>query len=180
MKTYNYKSKLKTVIILIISLFIVVFSCYYVTRNFRKADIIVTRFQTSRFDRYTLLAIIKAESNFDELAVSDKGAKGLMQLTDATFLFVSDENSLGFEVQDIFDPEKNILVGVCYLEYLYSKFNDEILVLCAYNAGEGRVLSWLKDTNCSNDGVTLDYIPFKETREYVQKIYRYKEVFSYL
>ena len=54
--------------------------------------------------------------------------------------------------------------------YLLDKFLDPTTALAAYNAGETRVRSWLSGGICSLDGKTLNYIPYKETRNYVEKI----------
>ena len=53
---------------------------------------------------------------------------------------------------------------------LFDKFEITDTVLCAYNAGEGNVARWLKDEKYSKNNLSLDIIPFKETREYVKKV----------
>ncbi|ETX01274.1 MAG: hypothetical protein ETSY2_37510, partial [Candidatus Entotheonella gemina] len=73
-------------------------------------------------------AVIRCESNFDALAVSSKGAQGLMQLMPAT------QVTLG--ITDAFDPLQNIDAGVRYLATLQRLFGlDRSLMLAAYNAG---------------------------------------------
>jgi len=72
-------------------------------------------------------AVIKVESNFDSGAVSSAGAKGLMQLMDAT------GEQLG--VEDPFDPRQNVEGGVAYLRQLLDRYSDLSLALAAYNAG---------------------------------------------
>ena len=62
------------------------------------------------------------------------------------------------------------MLGCYYLDYLSKKFNDKTCVLCAYNAGEGVVLSWLGDKKYSSDGKTLTKIPYPATSNYVKKI----------
>ena len=77
-------------------------------------------------------AVIKTESNYDQWAVSPKGAKGLMQLVPAT--------GHRFGVEDPFDARQNIEGGVRYLKFLLEKFDGSVdLSLAAYNAGEGAV-----------------------------------------
>jgi hypothetical protein len=96
-------------------------------------------------------AVIGVESEFDQWAVSSKGARGLMQLMPAT------ARRLG--VQDPFDSRQNIFGGTQYLRILLDQFaGDVTLVLAAYNAGENAVLRY--------GGVP----PYKETRGYVQRV----------
>jgi hypothetical protein len=96
-------------------------------------------------------AIIQVESDFDHLAVSSKGAQGLMQLMPDT------ARRMG--VTNPFDPRQNIFGGVRYLRFLLDLFRGDIaLASAAYNAGENAVLRY--------NGVP----PYKETRNYVQKV----------
>lgn len=97
------------------------------------------------------MAVIRAESNFDPLAVSAKNAQGLMQLIPDT--------ALRFNVRKPFDPEQNIRGGLSYLRWLLAYFKGDVtLVAAAYNAGEGAVNRFR--------GVP----PFAETRDYVRRI----------
>ena len=98
-----------------------------------------------------VLAVIGVESAGKPDAVSSAGAQGLMQLIPAT--------AERFGVTDSTDPAQNIRGGVAYLDWLLNEFNrDPLMVLAAYNAGEGAVKA--------NDGVP----PYAETRDYVPKV----------
>ena len=73
-------------------------------------------------------AVIKAESNFDPVAVSGKGAKGLMQIMPENFTLLN--------IDDPFDPRQNIMGGVLYVKRLHQRYAGKLpLVLAAYNAG---------------------------------------------
>ena len=97
-----------------------------------------------------VLAVIGIESAGNPEAVSSAGAIGLMQLIPAT--------ATRFGVTDATDPAQNIKGGVAYLNFLMNTFDrDPVLVLAAYNAGEGAV--------AANNGVP----PYPETRDYVPK-----------
>ena len=98
-----------------------------------------------------VLAVIGIESAGKSDAVSSAGATGLMQLIPAT--------AARFGVTDSTDPAQNIEGGVAYLDWLLGEFdNDPVMVLAAYNAGEGAVRA--------NQGVP----PYAETRDYVPKV----------
>ena len=127
-------------------------------------------------DGALVCAVIKAESGFDANAVSVKGACGLMQITPSTFEFVL--KRYGLPVGDIFDPEDNIRAGCAYLRYLLDIFSTERETLCAYNAGEGTLRSWLDNERYSSDKKTLKKIPFKETENYLKKIKFYYSLYK--
>ncbi len=130
-------------------------------------------------DKWIVTALIKAESNFNEDAVSHAGAKGIMQVTDETFSFCRENTDI--KNPDIFSPNSNIHAGVWYLSYLIKKYEGNTQnALAAYNAGMGNVDKWLKDTRYSSDGKTLEKIPFSETVRYTEKINRYKIIYSIL
>jgi hypothetical protein len=95
-------------------------------------------------------AIIKVESNFNQFAVSRKGARGLMQLMPGT--------AGRYAVSNSFDAEANIRGGVRYLRTLQLQFGDLSLALASYNAGENAVLRYR--------GVP----PFPETKQYVKRV----------
>jgi soluble lytic murein transglycosylase-like protein len=98
-----------------------------------------------------VLAVISVESGGRTNAVSPKGAAGLMQLIPAT--------AARFGVVDSTVPAQNIQGGVAYLDWLMGQFDrDPLMVLAAYNAGEGAV--------SANDGIP----PYAETRDYVPKV----------
>ena len=77
-------------------------------------------------------SVIKVESNYNQFAVSPKGAQGLMQLMPDT--------ARRFGVSNAFDPVDNIQGGARYLKYLLDLYKgDYQLALAAYNAGEGAI-----------------------------------------
>lgn len=129
-------------------------------------------------DIYTAFALIKAESNFNPDAVSSANAKGLMQLTDETFLFC--KSNINLE-SNIFNPESNINAGIWYLSFLNKKFDsNEKNVLASYNAGASNVRKWLESEKYSSDGKTLDKVPYTETRNYIKKVLSYRKIYYLL
>lgn len=106
---------------------------------------------THDLDPSWLRAIIHAESAFNPLALSPKGAQGLMQLMPAT--------AQRFNVSDPYQPAQSIQGGATYLAWLRDHFDgDTRLATAAYNAGEGNVARY--------GGVP----PFRETQHYVEKV----------
>lgn len=110
-------------------------------------------------------AIICVESRFDRKAQSGSGACGLMQLMPATFSWAASQINMNFENPDIFSVDENISAGCFYLRYLFDKFQNEVFVLAAYNAGEGVVSKWGTASNFS-----IDQIQYLETKNYVIKV----------
>lgn len=139
-------------------------------------------------DPYLVAAIINVESKYDIKAVSNKDARGLMQITPATGEWAAEILEIeDYSVDTLHDPEMNIRIGTWYLSILCEEFDNNLqLVLAAYNAGSGNVSKWLMNENYSDDGNSLKHIPFNETKKYIervnknQKIYRilYKDKFN--
>lgn len=122
-------------------------------------------------DPKLVFAVIKTESNFDTNAVSNKGAKGLMQVSETTGRWGSEDLKIdNYNDELLYDPGINISIGTWYLNLLLNQYKELDTALAAYNAGSGNVSSWLSDPNYSEDGVKLYRIPFPETREYVNKV----------
>ena len=106
-------------------------------------------------------AVVRTESAFNPYAVSRAGAKGLMQLMDAT------ARSLG--VDDPFDPAQNVAGGTRYLAWLLGKYDGNVkAALAAYNAGPGRIerLGILTDEAFDEKRSLLP----EETQDYVAKV----------
>jgi hypothetical protein len=102
-------------------------------------------------DAALVSAVIKAESDFNARELSNKGARGLMQLMPST--------AERFGVTDAYDPAANIYGGVRYLRWLLQTFKGNAdLAVAAYNAGEGNVWKY--------NGVP----PFRETITYINRI----------
>jgi len=127
-------------------------------------------------------AVIKAESNFESDAVSIKGAKGLMQIMDKTATWSAEKIGIeDFCEEELFSPDTNIRIGCFYLSYLLDMYDgNEKNALSAYNAGQAKVDSWLKDTRYSKDGKTLDKIPYRETQKYVKNVEKNIKIYDFL
>jgi|CXWL01.1.fsa_nt_gi soluble lytic murein transglycosylase len=95
-------------------------------------------------------AVIQVESGYNPRAVSNKGAKGLMQLIDGT--------AADYAVVNPFDPADNIRAGSAYLRKLWDDFGDLPIALAAYNAGPGAVAKY--------GGIP----PYAETKDYIARV----------
>jgi soluble lytic murein transglycosylase-like protein len=114
-------------------------------------DLISRAGRMSGVDKNLISAIVTQESGGDHLAVSPKGAKGLMQLMDTTAA------TLG--VGSPFSPWANISGGTKYLKQMLDRFNgNEQLAVAAYNAGPAAVERY---------GTVP---PYTETQNYVKSV----------
>ncbi len=132
------------------------------------SDYIVKYADENELDPFLVMAVIKTESNFVPEAHSGV-AGGLMQLTEETAQWNAEDMNIDYDY-DYMDPETNIRFGCHYLRHLINIYENTNTALAAYNGGMGNVNSWLADPDCSSDGVSLDYIPFSETRNYVDRV----------
>ena len=128
-----------------------------------------------------IFAVIRTESGFDSGAVSSAGAVGLMQLMPDTFEWLT--NEMLFDHLDrgmLYDPETNIKYGTYYLSRLYDRYGDWELALAAYNGGQGNVDEWLEDPAYADGEGGLKEIPFRETKQYVKKALKARDVYERL
>ena len=152
----------------------IVFRYYYYPLKYE--DEIVYCSKKYDVDPGLVASVIRVESSFDPYTVSNKNAKGLMQLLTTTADDMAQR--LNIVEYDIFDVKTNIELGTYYLSYLFEIFDDQNTVLASYNAGLGNVKNWLADTRYSTDGKTLKVIPFSETKEYVKKVNKFFEYYK--
>lgn len=133
-------------------------------------------------NKMTVYAVIKCESGFDPNAVSSVGAAGLMQLTPDTFAWVQKnlDGSVSYDAQALFDPKINLRYGIYLLKLHKDEFGEDSLVTAAYHAGRGKVNEWLVNPDVSSDGKTLSYIPYEDTRLYVEKVARTIKIYKFL
>lgn len=143
-------------------------------------ELIVDNSEKYDLDPYLVASIINVESNFRKEAVSRRNARGLMQIAEITGNWASEElDFINYSHEDLLDPELNIEIGSWYLSVLNREFDGNLeLILAAYNGGSGNVRNWLKDERYSKDGLSLHEIPFKETREYIEKVNRNYYIYS--
>ena len=140
----------------------------YVSKYSQKYDV----------DENLIYALIKAESNFEEDAISNKNAQGLMQLMPSTAEDIAKKNRIELTEDNILEPEININLGTKYISTLLEKYECIEIALAAYNAGSGNVDKWIDNGTIQPDGSDIENIPFKETNMYVRKIMRDYKIYS--
>jgi soluble lytic murein transglycosylase len=121
--------------------------------------------------------IIRQESNFNRLAVSSAGARGLMQVMPATAKAVAKQQGLRHSDDKLTaEPKHNVAIGSAYLQEVLDRYGGSyVLAIASYNAGPGRVSGWLNtfgDPRSPNVDVVdwIETMPIYETRNYVQRV----------
>ena len=182
------KGKKLMIIILLIVLIVIVF---LVKDNLLKLlypktyqEVVSTYAEKYNVEENLIFALIKAESNFDKDAISNRKAIGLMQLMEDTAREVANKNDIDMKfdkpIEELRQVDKNIEIGTCYLSTLMEKYQNKEVALAAYNAGIGTVNGWIEKEIIKEDGSDIENIPYKETNNYVRKILRDYKIYEYL
>ena len=133
-------------------------------------------------DENLIFAVIKAESNFDEDAISHKSAIGLMQIMEDTAKDIATKYNIDIDFenvkQSVAKVENNINIGTKYLSVLLEQYKNVEVAVAAYNAGIGTVDNWIDKGIIKSDGSDIENIPYKETNNYVRKILRNYEIYQ--
>lgn len=169
-----------SIVAIILSFSIGAFYSYFYPLKYK--DSIIKYGEIYGVEAGIIASVANVESGFNEDAKSNKGAIGIMQLLPNTAKWVAEKIDEDYSEEMLFSGEYNIKLGTYYLSYLLTQFHDSKVALCAYNAGEGNVKTWLKNKEFSSEGVSLNKIPFKETENYLNRIlknYSYYKVKYY-
>jgi soluble lytic murein transglycosylase len=128
-------------------------------------DIIRQQAHEKGVDAALIAAVIDTESKFTN-AESSAGALGLMQITPAAAEFIEKQSGgTTFDLEDLSDPEINIRYGTFLLKELLERYEgDTAAALAGYNAGPGNADKW------GGAGLSVEEIPFPETRAYVELV----------
>ncbi len=135
------------------------------------ADVIRQQAAEKHLDPALIAGVIYAETKFDARP-SPAGAQGLMQILPQTAEFLAHKSgATTFTVADLGTPQVNIAYGSYYLRDLLDHYNGKtVLALAAYNGGEANVDRWVEDARRDGKRMTIQAIPFPETRAYVQRV----------
>lgn len=160
--------------ILLISQFKLFLKIFYPNKY---TELIQEYSQKYSIDENLIRSIINVESHYNKYAKSPKDACGLMQITISTGKWSAEKIGIfNYNEDMLYLPQINILIGCWYINNIKNELNlsesydDTVILLAAYNGGIGNVKKWLQDQNYSQTGLKLDFIPFEETRNYVNKV----------
>ena len=185
------KNKWKKTIIIIMIILIIILGVFMLKDKILRmlypkiySEIISTYAEEYDVEENLIYAVIKAESNFDNNAVSNKSAIGLMQIVEETAIDVARRNNIEIDSENIeeelLDIDNNIHIGTKYLSMLLTQYGNVEVALAAYNAGIGTVDNWIEKEIIQADGSDIENVPYKETNNYVRKILRDYDVYNYL
>ena len=136
-------------------------------------------------DPLLVYAFIRTESGFDPAATSSVEARGLMQMTEETFIWLRSKIAPdeGLLFADLYDPETSIRFGCYYLHLCMERYNGDVATAAAaYHSGWGTVDALLQMEEHSADGETLQGFPYNQMNHYVKKITscyaRYQRIYA--
>ena len=133
-------------------------------------------------DPYMVASLIRQETEFNPVAVSNKNAYGLMQILPSVGRSLARQEGIAhFSTNELLNPSTNIRLGTLYLKQTLAKFGGQPeYAFAAYNAGDDRVIDWQSVGNYHGIDEFVESIPFTETREYVQAILRNEQIYREL
>ncbi|HEY8552676.1 MAG TPA: lytic transglycosylase domain-containing protein [Thermaerobacter sp.] len=145
------------------------------------ADLIHREAAACGIDPLLVAAVVRRESDFEPGAVSERGARGLMQVMPDTGAWVASRLGLtGYHPDRLFEPAYNLRLGCRYLAYLFGRFEgDAVAALAAYNGGEGTVDDWIARGRW-HPRHGAEAIPFPETRRFVTGVLRDYRMYVWL
>ena len=128
-----------------------------------------------------IFAMIRQESTFFDDIVSSAGANGLMQVMPLTAKIVAKRAHIPYNnPKELFVSDKNIHIGVAYLQQLAHQFRSHpVLVVAAYNAGPRQVNLWLKNHPPKEIDIWIETLPWQETRNYLKNVIAFYAVYQY-
>lgn len=163
------------VLVVALLIFLVVYSRRVYLKNaypIKYSEYVLKYSKEYNLDPYFVYAVIRTESDFQKNATSSVNARGLMQITEITFDWISGklmDKQSAFE--DMYNPEVNIKYGTFLLSYLKNELGTNQNILCGYHAGVNKAKEWLNDDQFSSNGEIIETrIPFPDTKAYVNKV----------
>lgn len=126
---------------------------------------------TRNVDPFFVLSIARQESRFDAKVKSFAAARGLLQFIASTSSQIARQLNLGdFEQDDLYDPNKAILIGSQYMQNLFTEFGHPQAVAASYNGSEQSVRRWVARSRSNDVDRFVIEIGKRETKDYVYKV----------
>ena len=128
-----------------------------------------------------VMGLMRAESAMQADARSPAGARGLLQLMDPTARSVARRHGIDYRgASDLYQPERNIALGVAHLGELQRRFNDDwTLVAAAYNAGISRANQWQRERPDLERDIWIETLPYFETRDYIPRVLAFATIYEW-
>jgi len=125
----------------------------------------------NQLDEAWIFGLMRQESRFINVAKSNVGAAGLMQIMPSTARWIAKQLGIKrFDTREMQDPARNIQFGAFYLKHVQNSLDGSpVLATAAYNAGPSRAQRW-RTSEPMEAAVYIESIPFEETRDYVKKV----------
>jgi soluble lytic murein transglycosylase len=143
-------------------------------------EAIILESRRRNLDPALVAAIIRQESGFNPRATSGAGARGLMQVMPSVGRAVARSIDVpGWRPALLYQPDINLQLGIRHLEAFISRY-DAPYALAAYNAGESRLVRWLRRPGARDPELFVERIPFTETRDYVRVVLRNRAMYRAL
>jgi soluble lytic murein transglycosylase len=135
---------------------------------------LVLQSTASDLDPHMVAGLVRQESEFNPRVISRKNAYGLTQIVPSTGRELARKAGIrGFSTSMLFQPATNLQLGTRYIRSLLSQWDGKWeQTLASYNAGKSRVLKWITWGDYREPAEFVETIPFTETREYVQSVFR--------
>ena len=143
-------------------------------------EAIILESRRRNLDPALVAAIIRQESGFNPRATSSAGARGLMQMMPSVGRAVARSIDVPEWRPDLlYQPDINLQLGIRHLEAFISRY-EAPYALAAYNAGESRLVRWLRRPGARDPELFVERIPFTETRDYVRIVLRNRAMYRSL
>jgi soluble lytic murein transglycosylase len=128
-----------------------------------------------------IYATIRQESTFLEDIKSEAGAYGLMQIMPRTAQTIAKQAKISYaNPKELYHPEKNLHIGVAYLNTLHHQFKAHpVLIMAAYNAGPKQVRHWVMHHPPRDIDIWIETLPWQETRNYLKNVMAFYAVYQY-
>jgi soluble lytic murein transglycosylase len=145
-------------------------------------DQVTAASEAMRIDPALLNAVMREESGFQPKVLSTAGARGLTQIMPATGERLAESlGLLDYDVDDLFTPATNLLLGAHYLEQLMERFDGRAsAAVASYNAGPQAVARWIEERPDQEDDEWVEGIPYEQTRKYVKRVLRSQQAYRVL